>query len=79
MQKPIHEEEFQGLTIKIYSDEHLELHIKEGYYPSALIYNAVKAKGYPHPEVILHMNCQTSIKCALRSYLKKRLMPSLAS
>jgi hypothetical protein len=58
---------------------HLESHLEEGYIFGAIIYNALKEKGYQYPEVIMQMNCKTSIKFALRRYLNRRLLPTLQS
>jgi hypothetical protein len=54
--------------------DHLESHIKEGYIPGALIYNALKEAGFPHPEVIIETDSKDSVKRALKKYLEKRLL-----
>ena len=57
---------------------HLESHLDELYIHGSLIYNALKERGYPNPALIMQMNCKTSIKHAVRRYIKKRLLPELS-
>lgn len=62
-------------------NSHIMSHIKEGYVPGALIWNAVKESGYRpeywlHPEMGLHMGRKEKNSVpmrAVRRYLKKRL------
>jgi len=62
--------------------EHLISHMKEKYYPGALILNAVKEKGYHHPGFIIDSAnklpsspwLRNAIKRALKKYLRVRLV-----
>lgn len=75
-----------GDTIKDIS--HLELHIKERYYPGALLYNALIDRGFQPFQAQIFLRCvidrhQTDyhmnvIQKSLFRYLKKRLIPELA-
>lgn len=56
-------------------NSHLEQHLEEKYLHGSIIFNALADKGYCDPALLMHMNCKTSIKCALRRYLTKRLLP----
>lgn len=42
-----------------------------------LIYQALYERNYNNPYVIMEMNCKTFIKCALRRFLMKSLLPEL--
>lgn len=65
---------------------HLLAHIEERYVPSALLWNAVAAAGYPHPEIILgcdgngnmggnrNRHFADTIRRSLRKYLGNRLV-----
>lgn len=64
-----------GLPIE--DSEHLKAHIAEGYVMVSTIFNAVKAKGYPNPVVILRF-APDSARRALTTYLRKRLLQGVA-
>lgn len=71
----------QSLGDATHDNSHILSHIKEGYVPGALVWNAVKESGYRpeywlHPEMGLHMGRaeKNSVPMrAVRKYLKKRL------
>jgi hypothetical protein len=56
-------------------NEHLRSHIEEGYTMVSLAYNALKAKGYREPVVILTYS-PASVRAAIGTYLRKRLLVS---
>jgi hypothetical protein len=53
--------------------EHLREHVAEGYVMLSLLLNAIKAKGYRYPEVIVS-HSPDSARSALSTYLRKRLL-----
>jgi len=67
-------------------DDCLESHVEEHYFHATLAYRAIKAKGYPNPEVIMQMiysdakrgSVDRLLTDALRSFLKKRLVQGVA-
>ena len=48
-------------------------HLEEGYIHGSLIYNALKARGYPRPKLIFKMGLTGSIRRGVRKYFRKKL------
>ena len=51
----------------------LESHLEKGYIHGSLIYNALKASGYPRPELVFQMGLTGSIRRAVRKYFRRKL------
>jgi hypothetical protein len=58
---------------EISNSNHLMLHLKEKYIHGSLIWNALLARGYDHPEYIIHMKITDSIVNAVRFYFYRNL------
>lgn len=76
-------DEKTGLTFGDMGDnDHLISHMRDKYYVPSLLVNALEEKGYPIPMLIFQMDNQykgpgrpSSSTMALRTYLKRRLLP----
>lgn len=56
-------------------EDHLRSHVEEGYLPGALIINAMRWAGYSDNAIAVHYQIgnRTSVKSAVRRYLRRRL------
>ena len=60
--------------------DHLQSHIDEGYVHGSLLVNAMRAKGYSDIQIRVHYSSKypDSFKRAVRTYLQKALIPTIA-
>lgn len=60
----------------LFENDHLLMHIKEGYMPGSLLVNAMRERGYKDVGIQLHYKWKdvTVFKRALKKYLLKRLV-----
>lgn len=59
-------------------NDHLSSHLTESYYMASLVLNALRSKGYGHPETVFYMGAHSTmgdqVRAAVRTYLRKRLI-----